>query len=268
MGESIEILKQRLLSPLAATKRVAILDNVKTMKLSWAELEGLITTPIVSGKRMYFGEGQRPNHLTWVLTLNGVSLATDMAQRSVIIKLVRGENDGTWYEDTLRFIDEHRTQIVADIVAALRAESFQLSKYSRWASWERHVLSRLPEPNEAQRVILERQGECNAEFDEAEIIEDYFASQLQRLGYHPLRDQVRIPVEIVAQWYCTATNDKVKTPSVTRHLSQMATEGQLQRIAKDTSRTYGRCFIWTGINADTFRDPIRSDISERLSHAN
>ena len=87
-GENIETLKQRLLSPVGQTKRVALLDNVKSMRFSWAELEKLVTVPTISGKQMFVGEADRPNLLTWFLTLNGPSLADDMAQRSVIIKLV------------------------------------------------------------------------------------------------------------------------------------------------------------------------------------
>ena len=110
-GEDIEQLKTRMLTPGARTKRIALLDNVKTLRLSWAELEAMITSPIVSGRQLYVGEGQRPNLLTWFITLNGVSMATDMAQRSVIIKVVRGKNDGPWWEQTRQFIDQHRERL-------------------------------------------------------------------------------------------------------------------------------------------------------------
>lgn len=96
-GEDIEQLKTRMLSPAARTKRVMLFDNVKSMRLSWAELEALITTSVISGRQLYSGEGQRPNLLTWFITLNGVSMATDMAQRSVIIKVTRGRNSGPWW---------------------------------------------------------------------------------------------------------------------------------------------------------------------------
>ncbi len=112
-------------------------------------------------------------------------MATDMAQRSVIIKVVRGKNDGPWWEQTRQFIDQHRERIIGDIIAALRAEPFPLAEFSRWATWEQHVLCRLPEPGEAQRLILERQGEANCELDEAEIIEEHFAEQLRDRGLPP-----------------------------------------------------------------------------------
>lgn len=264
-GEDIEQLKTRMLTPGARTKRIALLDNVKTLRLSWAELEAMITAPIISGRQLYVGEGQRPNLLTWFITLNGVSMATDMAQRSVIIKVVRGKNDGPWWEQTRQFIDRHRGEIIGDIIAALRADPFPLAEFTRWATWEQHVLSRLPEPGEAQRLILDRQGEANCELDEAEIIEEFFEGQLAKLDYDPRTAQVRIPVAVAARWFGWATGEPAKTAAASKRLNQMAGEGQAKRIAPDPSRTYGRCFIWTGAAADVVGQPIANDLADRIA---
>ncbi len=139
-GEDFQEIKTRMLTLHARRIRIALLDNVKTMRMSWAELEAMITAPIISGRQLYVGEGQRPNLLTWIITLNGVSMATDMSQRSVIIKVVKGKNDGTWWEKTRQFIDQCREQIIGDIIAALRGEQFPLTDYSRWAKWYQEVL--------------------------------------------------------------------------------------------------------------------------------
>ncbi len=255
-GEDISTLKQRFLSPEGLTKRVAIIDNVKSLKFSWAELEALITTPIVSGKAMYIGEMQRPNHITWMMTLNGVSLATDLAQRAVIVNLVKGKNDGTWYERLIGYIDANREAIIGDIIARLRGPRHELAKYSRWAAWEKDILSRLAEPSEAQRVILERQGEADCEQDEAGIIEDFFAEQIAGCGRDPHAGQYRLPVSLVATWYGWATNDKAKTVAISKRLRQMADEDALKRLAPDPSRQHGRCFIWTGPAADVQGESI------------
>jgi hypothetical protein len=266
-NDAIDTLKSRLLSPEARTLRIAMLDNVKTLRFSWAELESLITNPVISGKQMYVGEGQRPNLLTWLITLNGVSMATDMAQRSVIIKVVRGENDGPWWEETSSYIDQHREQIIGDIIGALRAEPFHPRgfRFSRWATWEQHVLFRLSEPSDAQRLILDRQDEANCEQEETEIIEEYFAEQLRRLDYDPHTAQVRIPVDVAARWYGWAVGEKTKTTAVTRKLKQMASEGQAKRITPDPSRTYGRGFIWSGSGADVVGQSIANDLAERIA---
>lgn len=266
-GEKMEELKTRMLTPGARTKRVALLDNVKSLRLSWAELESLITNPVISGRQLYVGEGQRPNLLTWFLTLNGVSMATDMAQRSIIIKVVRGKNDGPWWEQTRQFIDTHRVELIGDLIAALRAEPFPLTEYSRWATWEQHVLCRLPEPGDAQALIMERQGKANCELDEAEIIEEHFAEQLRRLGYDSRKIQVRIPVAVAARWYGWAVGEPTKTAAASKWLNQLANEGQIRRISPDASRTYGRCFIWTGEKADVVCEPIENDLSDRIERA-
>ena len=56
----------------------------------------------------------------------------------------------------------------------------------------------------------------------------------------------------------------MKTTSVSKRIYQMAGEGQLKRLSPDKSRTYGRCFVWTGINADVYRDPIANDLKRRI----
>ena len=259
-NEDIGTLKTRLLTPSARTTRIATLDNVKSLRMTWAELEAMITAPTISGKQNYVGEGQRPNLLTWFITLNGVNLSTDLAQRSVIIKLVRGENSGAWLEDTLQYINQHRQAIIGDIVAALRAEQKHLASHTRWGTWEKYVLSRLPNPGDAQRLILERQSESNAELEEAEMIEEYFSEQLELLGHDPKMAQLRIPSQTAAEWFCRAIGQQMKSQSASKRLSQMAKEGQLKSIAPDASRTYGRCFIWTGVAADVLNDHIKNHL--------
>ena len=261
-NEKIEVIKQRLLSPMGMTKRIALVDNIKSEGLSWAELEAEITAPMISGKRMYVGEGQRPNLLTWFLTLNGVSLATDMAQRSVIIKIKKGDYEGTWLEETIDYIDRHREAIIGDILAALQTETTPLEeKHSRWASWEREVLCRLKNPAELQRVILERQGEADCEVDEANIIETHFAQKLKCYGIDPLTAQVRIPVALVTEWFIAATGQTVRaTGVVSRRLNQMIQERQIKRLCRDPSHTYGRCYIWTGEQANFTGTTISNDL--------
>ena len=193
-NENIKSLKERLLSPDGRKLRVAILDNVKTFRLSWAELEGLVTSPIVSGRELYFGEGQRSNYITWFITLNGVSLATDMAQRSVVIKLAAGANSANWYEDTLAHINKYRSQIIGDIIGILSSTPMSFAKHTRWALWERGVLSHFENSEALQRLILERQGDADCDLDEARIIEDYFASQLKSLSYDVRTCKILIPV--------------------------------------------------------------------------
>lgn len=262
--EDIGKIKERFLTPSALTKRSALLDNVKSFKFSSAELEGLITCRTISGRALYVGDSSRPNVVTWFMTLNGVSLSNDLAQRSVIIKVDKGRNDAGWYEGTLDYIDQHRQAIIADCAAFLAMPTTELSSYSRWASWDRDILSRLPEPEEARQTIIDRQGESDADADEAEIIADYFAERLESLEYDSERDVVRIPVSIVAEWYGKATGERLSTTKVSRHVGQMVSEGKLPQLTKDPARNYGRCYIWAGQYADIAAIPA-NDLMARLA---
>ena len=78
----------------------------------------------------------RPNTITWCITLNGASLSTDMAQRSVIIKLRKATKSAAWEEDTKRFIAENRQALLADLVAFFEQPKNPPNTFSRWAAWE------------------------------------------------------------------------------------------------------------------------------------
>ncbi|MDX1945219.1 MAG: hypothetical protein SFU86_07420 [Pirellulaceae bacterium] len=263
-NEPISEIKARLLSPEALTKRVALLDNLKTLKFSWSELEALITAPIISGKRMYVGEGQRPNTITWFCTLNGASLSTDMAQRAVIIKVKRPTRAGNWEEETLRFILDHRQAIIADLVGCLRTDAATLAQFSRWATWEKSVLARLPEPADAQAIIAERQGAVDVEADEAELIQDYFRQQLEALNYATDREEVLIPSATVARWLNWATNDNHKVIAAGRIIGQLCTEGRLPRLRQNRTNAWGKGLIWSGEHTDV-EATVCLDLQERIA---
>jgi hypothetical protein len=113
--EDIIAVKKRLLSPNARTLRVCRLDNIKRLRFSWADLEALITSQVISGHRLYHGEGRRPNTLTWTLTLNGASLSKDMAKRAIVVKLERPQYGPNWEQEARHFIEAYRWHIINDI---------------------------------------------------------------------------------------------------------------------------------------------------------
>ncbi len=262
-NEEIGIIKQRLLSEAGRSKRIIMLDNIKSLRFSWAELEALITSPTISGKQLYVGDAERPNMLTWFVTLNGVSMSTDLAQRSCIIKLAKPKFAPTWEEETRAYVREHRTGIIGDIVAFLRSPRATLDACSRWGAWERDIIARLPEPSDAQRVIAERQTECDIEQEESELLEEFFAKKLTEIGYAPDRDRVFVPNDLATQWFNWCHNEKVKTASVSRILRQQIQTKQIHRIVIHRSGKHGRGYEWVGPNwsdADT-----EFDIEKRIA---
>ncbi len=263
--EDIGAIKSRLLSPEASSKRIALLDNVKTTRFSWGELEALITADTVSGKRMYVGEGQRPNYLSWIITLNGASLSTDMAQRVVEIRIGKPDYDPTWEERTNEFIDGHRENLIADLIGFLRRPARTLRRHSRWAAWESGVLSRVDDPDTCLDTILDRRGEADVEEEEGKIIEDYFSGQLRALDYDPDRDDVFLANSIAASWYNTATGDRCKVAAVSRALRQLANEGRISQIVAARAGTGGeRGFRWIGHHADAAQS-TQLDLRQRMA---
>ncbi len=241
-NEDFGELKTRLLSPDALRFRVAILDNIKSLKFSWGELEGLITANVISGRRMYHGEGQRPNTLTYILTLNGASLSKDLAQRCVIIKLKRPEkHDGDWEERTLRLIHEKRWAIMGDIIARLKAPAKPMERHTRWGAWEDAVLARLPEPNDAQQVIMERQGEVDDDAGDAMDVRHAFIQELLDRQHYPDRETVRIPVSVAAAVLARATRENWPTGKATTHLRTLYIEEL--RYSKSNGARY---WVWKG----------------------
>jgi hypothetical protein len=103
--EQIRDIQTRLLSPEALTQRIVLIDNLKALRFSDSDIEALITTPEISGRQLYTGEGRRPNTLSWVITSNKPSLSKDLAQRSIIIRVTTPVYTPAWERDVTGFIE-------------------------------------------------------------------------------------------------------------------------------------------------------------------
>lgn len=262
-SEKIEMVKTRMLSPEGMRRRVAVLDNVKTMNFSWGELEGLLTSEVISGKRNFHGEGCRPNTFTWILTINGASLSTDIAQRVVVVKVRKPVYRGDWFETVWEFIDKNRLQIIADIRSHLAGERNPMKRVSRWGLWERSVLALCHDPDSLLDEIRERQAVADVEAEESDDVEAFFRSKLEALRYDTDRECVFIPSPVAAGWFKEVTGDR--TASVTtasRRLRQKCEEQAVSRISKCTRHDFGKGFLWTG---DFFSGNTHTDLEKRIS---
>jgi hypothetical protein len=243
-GGDLEALKTRILSPEGRGKRLILIDNIKSLKLSWADLEGLITSDTISGRQLYVGEGRLPNVFTVCLTINGASLSEDMAQRVMVIKMARPQNTGTWETDTQDFIEANRWAIIGDILKILEQPGATLAKYTRWASWEHGVLSRVVTPDACQAENLERQAQVNDDDDEKCAVRAQFKKEIRERGFSPEHHAVLIPSLVAAEILERATKERRPINKSSAYLKQLGI-----RELRKSDRAETRAWIWRGENA-------------------
>jgi hypothetical protein len=251
--EQIGDVKTRLLSDAGRHARLARLDNVKSLKFSWADLENLITAPAISGKMLYRGEGRRPNTIIWGITLNGASLSKDMAQRVIPIKLRRPDcYSATWEADVTAFVRAHRWDIMADARVILEAPRPPLDVRTRWATWEADVLSRVETPNLCQNTILERQATVDDDNEERDLVGEYFREQLSKREHNPESQAIFIRVRDAARWLNEATNQKLPTNKASTQLSGLGI-AELRKAKSEGVRGYR----WQGPSSEPGADAVK-----------
>jgi len=245
-SEDIDKIMTRLLSSAGLERRVCLLDNVKTMKFSWSDLEALITTNTISGRKLYVGEGRRPNTLTWFITLNGANLSKDMAQRCVIIQVKRPTFDGTWRDTTRQFIEDNKWEIIGDVIAALFPEEKgggRLTRYTRWADWESEVLACVDDPSKCQEMIAERQAAVDGDQEDSDLVREAFVTFLKADGKNPDKDVVFFPTQMAANIVNQVTNEPHRpTQRTTTYLGTLS----ITELRKSNWTGGGRGWRWTG----------------------
>lgn len=235
----------RLLSEEGLGKRVVLHDNVKTHRFSNADLEGLITTDVISGKRLFCGEGRRPNTLTHFITLNGASLSKDLAQRCIPLKLSRPRWDGDWEQGAIDLIESRRWEIIGDALAILKAEAPKIKTCTRWGPWEQAILSRVGDPSNCQVVITDRQGEFDEDAAEADVVRGGFVAELKKREHDPEAEAVWIHSQDVAEIVNTTTGEKRPVNKATAYLRTLA----IPELRESRSGKDGRGWLWTGEKA-------------------
>ena len=251
-----EVLKRLLSNTACSTQRVMSLDNIKTHRFSWADVEALITSENVNGRKLYVGDGRRPNTFVVAITLNGASLSKDLAQRCVIVKMKRPTYSGNWESDLAAFIDANRWEIIGDIIALLKTPVQKIAGFTRWGTWERDIIGRLPNPEALQKLIRERREAVDDDQEEADLIRDAIAQELRERGHgEPNEAGVRIPAAAMAEIVGKALSEKLTTTTAGTKLKAIG--GAIPELTK---KTYcGRkLWLWTG------RDRNPTQTSEEL----
>jgi hypothetical protein len=186
--QGIESIKKGILNRANSRQRprLLVLDNIKSWKFSSADLEALITATEIEGHKYYKGGGSVPNHHVMVMTINQPCLSKDLAKRSIIIELALPANSSSWYEDVVAFVRDNRQAIFADLKGFFDRTQCELPAEgtTRWASWERAVLSRLENPKQLRDLLVSRQQALDADTQEAT---DFYNALVESLHDGSLR---------------------------------------------------------------------------------
>lgn len=253
--EQLRDIHARFLSPTGLVKRIALIDNLKSLRFSDSDLEGLVTIHPISGRQMYTGEGSRPNTIVWVVTSNKPSLSKDLAQRSVIIRVTTPVYTPEWERDMGAFIETHRWQIIGDCVAELKQASRLPADFvfSRWAEWEREVLGTAPDPASLARALAERQQLVDDDDEIAGTVADAICELLKGKRFDPDRDAVLIPSQVLVDEVVNRYAERKMTPtSGMRWLYMLG----ISNLSKNETGTPYRGAIWRPADCPTDRTPL------------
>ena len=169
-------LTTRLLSWEAMKSRIVLFDNeVATMqKISNAGMAALFTAGEISGKRLYKGEGSRPNYLVWIMTLNSATFDSDFASRCIPIALKKPPLTINWQDRLNSFIESHRWVLIATMIELLKANTETRLPLTRWGLWENQVLAKVPgiDRNAVLELVTSRQKQNDSDDEEHEMIID------------------------------------------------------------------------------------------------
>jgi hypothetical protein len=249
-GEEIPDVKTRLLSDEGMEKRVLRIDNVKTVRLSWAALEQFITSDVVSGKKLYHGEGSRPNTITTIITMNGGSLSKDMATRVIIIRLARPPADEGWRQRVVEFIDRHRWDLIAEIRGQLEDERGSITPRGRWPEWQVGVLGKVKDYIGCQEAISGRSEELDSDNEAATVFEEEIHRLLEERKHDPDLEHIKIPPSVMGVWYSRIHKAHVAAKTATERLELMPLKRLRYRRKKSE-----RFWQWSGTKA--VGDPLK-----------
>lgn len=234
-----EIVK-RIISTTGRNARILRLDNV-TGTLRSANLAMLVTAGSITGRATYGrGEENRPNNLTYVVTINGATVDTDIASRAYYIMVARPKMNPKWGDDIQEYIRENRLQIFADILDIIRKHvPFETPPVTRVPQFEVTILQAACQTEEQYRKVMEfltnKKEETNTDEELARRLEEEIRQHLigvpvllGRSIINPETDCVFIRSCILEEWFKNETWLGRKTP--TEIIRGMAKTGMIARV--------------------------------------
>jgi hypothetical protein len=249
--DSADEVQKRLLSDGAKDIRLVLMDNVKVALFHWDELEILITAKTISGRKLYEGEGRRPNSLVYVLTSNDTRVGRDMAERVRVIRLMKPTYTAEWESNLFSYLENFRWGIIQDIAAEFAKSAQNVAEPTRWAAWDKEVLGRVGNPDACQDLIKKRLDDLNDSETEVEYVRDHIMEQLKLHEYRPGRDVFFVVPSIMVPWIQTVTGKKLSHNAAMRYLYTLKIPGTANYKLKHERG----CLWWVGRESPDGVDP-------------
>lgn len=240
-----EVVK-RIISTKGRNARILRLDNV-TGVLRSSNLAQLVTAGAISGRASYGrGEESRPNNLTYVVTVNGATVDTDIASRAYYIMVARPKMDPTWTDRVIAYITRNRMQIFADIIDIIENHhQYDIPPATRMPQFETTILQAACEtPEQYQRVIgflTEKKEETNTDEEMARRIEEEINQRIidtkTAMGtpvMDPARERIFIRSQVLESWFGRETWLNAKHPA--EIIRNMARIKMLPQVDPNVSR--------------------------------
>ena len=185
LNGDINEVKKRIISTEGRARRLVLMDNM-TESFKGANLADLITCASITGRASYGrGEESRANDLTWIATMNGGTVDTDMATRTYKIKVRKPKAyNPKWEVEGNAFIDAHRLQILADGLDLMANAPDRTRDQSRFALFDATVLSAVcatdAEFSDVSAVLTDRAKEANEDIAYAAELADLITRYMTR----------------------------------------------------------------------------------------
>lgn len=235
--------RSRLLTPQAGSYRVLLMDNVKTFRLSSADLESLVTSPNINGHRLYHGQAGVPNYYTLFLTLNGASLSKDFAQRVVPIRFTRAKYRTGWEAEVDAFLDTSGQHLLADLIGVMSRPAVKLASVTRWGLWESEVLARVENPSRCMKLIEQRTSEMDADREDGDRIRETFAEVLKDVACTHASSKVRFLLT-------SAATTQLVERALNERLTAARASAQIKALGipelRKSNRNGQRLWLWQG----------------------
>jgi hypothetical protein len=229
ISRSIQELIKRLLSSDGRTGRIVLVDNV-IAEFRAPGLADLITSRSVSGRAPYgHGEEKRPNNLVYVITANSAQVDSDIATRSFYVVLKKTPLNTQWKTSVQNYIEDHRLEIIADIIHALAShDPFRLESSTRFPEFEAQVLQAVCRTEDAFTNVVSGMARYRAESNTdglvAAAIRETFEQKMTDLGID-YASPVFIRSEVVNSWASKPIRDiqewKPKPIQLVRNLAKL-----------------------------------------------